>query len=198
MFTQAELLLKKKPEIMSIAKEMGIVRYKGSSERTKLEIIENIIQVQNEKKGCDTNNEEVVKEDTTVSNKEAEQNEQPIKKESNVVSEVKKLKEKKQELTEEERAEKKLSYVEGANVGTLVAFKTDSGKIKSAMIVKRSTKNRKFKLETNYGATFVISFDDVIWVRTNKRWPKGVYQLLKGMDESEVSKNAKGEEEVHS
>ena len=53
------------------------------------------------------------------------------------------------------------------------------------MIVKRSTKNRKLKLETKYGASFIVPFDDVIWVRTNKRWPKGVYQLLKGI-ESEV------------
>ena len=110
--------------------------------------------------------------------------------------EVQKLKEKKPELTEEQKAEKKLSYIEGAKVGTLVAFKTDNGKIKSAMIVKRSTKNRKFKLETKYGASFIVPFDDVIWVRTNKRWPKGVYQLLKGIDESEVTED--GREEVHS
>lgn len=193
MFTQAELLVMKKPEIMSIAKGMGIVRYKGSSERTKADIIENILMVQNEGGKKD---EETTKETASVSNEKAEQVEQPVKKQSKVVTEVQKLKEKKPELSEEEKAEKKMSYIEGANVGTLVAFRTDNGKIKSAMIVKRSTKNRKFKLETKYGASFVVSFDDVVWVRTNKRWPKGVYQLLKGMDESEVSED--GREEVHS
>lgn len=193
MFTQAELLVMKKPEIMSIAKDMGIVRYKGSSERTKADIIENILMVQNEGGKKD---EETTKETASVSDKKAEQVEQPVKKQSKVVTEVQKLKEKKPELSEEEKAEKKMSYIEGANVGTLVAFRTDNGKIKSAMIVKRSTKNRKFKLETKYGASFVVSFDDVVWVRTNKRWPKGVYQLLKGMDESEVSED--GREEVHS
>lgn len=192
MFTQAELLVMKKPEIMSIAKDMGIVRYKGSSERTKADIIENILMVQNEGGKKD---EETTKETASVSNEKAEQVEQPVKKQSKVVTEVQKLKEKKPELSEEEKAEKKMSYIEGANVGTLVAFRTDNGKIKSAMIVKRSTKNRKFKLETKYGASFVVSFDDVVWVRTNKRWPKGVYQLLKGMDESEVSED--GREEVH-
>ena len=196
MFTQAGLLVMKKPEIMSIAKDMGIVRYKGSSERTKADIIENILMVYNEGGKKD---EEAIKETASVSDEKTEQVEQPVKvekKQSKVVAEVKKLKEKKPELTEEQKAEKKLSYIEGAKAGTLVAFKTDNGKIKSAMIVKRSTKNRKFKLETKYGASFIVSFDDVIWVRTNKRWPKGVYQLLKGIDESEVTED--GREEVHS
>lgn len=196
MFTQAELLVMKKPEIMSIAKDMGIVRYKGSSERTKADIIENILMVYNEGGKKD---EEAIKETASVSDEKTEQVEQPVKvekKQSKVVAEVKKLKEKKPELTEEQKAEKKLSYIEGAKAGTLVAFKTDNGKIKSAMIVKRSTKNRKFKLETKYGASFIVPFDDVIWVRTNKRWPKGVYQLLKGIDESEVTED--GREEVHS
>lgn len=196
MFTQAELLVMKKPEIMSIAKDMGIVRYKGSSERTKADIIENILMVYNEGGKKD---EEAIKEIASVSDEKTEQVEQPVKvekKQSKVVAEVKKLKEKKPELTEEQKAEKKLSYIEGAKAGTLVAFKTDNGKIKSAMIVKRSTKNRKFKLETKYGASFIVPFDDVIWVRTNKRWPKGVYQLLKGIDESEVTED--GREEVHS
>lgn len=192
MFTQAELLTKKKPEIMSIAKELNIPRYKGKSEKTKDELIESILEVQN---GKDT------QEAASVSDEKTEQAEQPVKtkvekKQSKVVAEVQKLKEKKPELTEEQKAEKKLSYIEGAKVGTLVAFKTDNGKIKSAMIVKRSTKNRKFKLETKYGASFVVPFDDVIWVRTNKRWPKGVYQLLKGIDESEVTEDGR-EEEVH-
>lgn len=191
MFTQAELLMKKKPEIMSIAKELNISRYKGKSEKTKDELIESILEVQNGKG---------TQEAASVSDEKTEQVEQPVKvekKQSKVVAEVQKLKEKKPELTEEQKAEKKLSYIEGAKVGTLVAFKTNNGKIKSAMIVKRSTKNRKFKLETKYGASFIVPFDDVIWVRTNKRWPKGVYQLLKGIiDESEVTED--GGEEVHS
>ncbi len=194
MFTQAELLLKKKPEVMSIAKELNIPRYKGKSERTKDELIENILEVQNE---------DDTQEATSVSDEKTEQVEQPVekketgKKQSKVVEEAKKLQDK-QKLTDEERAEKKFGYIEGAKVGTLVAFKTDNGKIKSAMIVKRSTKNRKFKLETKYGAQFIVSFDDVIWVRTNKRWPKGVYQLLKGIDESEVTEDGERTEEVHS
>lgn len=177
MFTREELNEKKKIEIMSIAKELNVPRYRGKTSRTKDEIIEDILDVQN---GKDTH------EAVSVSDEKTEQIEQPVeKKQNNVVAEVKKLKEKKHELTEEQKAEEKLSYIEGAKIGTLVAFKTDNGKIKSAMIVKRSTKRKLLKLETRYGAQFIVSFDDVIWVRTNKRWPKGVYQLLKGI-ESEV------------
>ena len=114
MFTQAELLIKKKPEIMSIAKELNIPRYKGKSEKTKYELIESILEVQN---GKDT------QEAASVSDEKTEQIEQRVKvekKQSKVVAEVQKLKEKKPELTEEQKAEKKLSYIEGAKVGTLV------------------------------------------------------------------------------
>lgn len=176
---------------MSIAKELNIPRYKGKTEKTKDELIESILEVQN---GKDT------QEVASVSDEKTEQVEQSVetkieKKQSNVITEVQKLKEKKPELTEEQKAEKKLSYIDGAKIGTLVAFKTDNGKVKSAMIVKRSTKNRKFKLETKYGASFIVPFDDILWVKTSKRWPKGVYQLLKGIDENEVTED--GRQEVH-
>lgn len=74
----------------------------------------------------------------------------------------------------------KMKYVENAEIGTIVAFKLPDGRVKSAKIERRSTSRRKLKLVTQYGAEFVVSYDDVIWVRTTKRWPKGVYNLLKG------------------
>lgn len=74
----------------------------------------------------------------------------------------------------------KLDRIMNADIGTLVAFRTESGKVKSAKIVNRSSKNRKLKLETAYGKQFVVDYEDVIWVRTNSRWPKGVFEMLKG------------------
>lgn len=74
----------------------------------------------------------------------------------------------------------KMKYVENAEIGTIVAFKLPDGRVKSAKIERRSTSRRKLKLVTQYGAEFIVSYDDVIWVRTTKRWPKGVYNLLKG------------------
>lgn len=74
----------------------------------------------------------------------------------------------------------KMRYIENIEIGTIVAFKLSNGKVKSAKVVKKSTKNRKLKLETDYGAEYIVSYDSVVWVRTGKRWPKGVYNLLKG------------------
>lgn len=84
------------------------------------------------------------------------------------------------ELSEEEIVERRMPYVENAPIDTIVAFKLPTGKVKSAKIINKSTKNRKLKVETAYGAQFVIPYDSVIWVKTGTRWPKGVYNLLKG------------------
>lgn len=82
------------------------------------------------------------------------------------------------ELEENTNTEDKhLSYIENAPVGTIVAFKIGS-KVKSAKIVNRSSGRRKLKLETAYGKVFVVDYDDILWVRTSKRWPKGIYQLF--------------------
>ena len=76
--------------------------------------------------------------------------------------------------------EQKMSYIENIDIGTIVAFRLSNGKVKSAKVTRKSTKNRKLKLETDYGAEYIVSYDDIIWVRTGKRWPRGVYKLLKG------------------
>ena len=192
MFTVEELSSKKKFEVLEIAKSLGVQRYKGKKELTKDEIISGIIS----KQAGNENNENAIEKDSSVSNKEIERVESVFIKENKVIKAVKDLEvkeAKKKMLSDEEREAKKKAYIEDAKVGVLVAFKTSDGKVKSAMIKKRSTKNRKFKVETKYGAEFIISFDDVLWVRTNKRWPKGVYQLLKGID-TEVTDNAKDDE----
>ena len=87
--------------------------------------------------------------------------------------------------------EAKEPYIEQAPVGTLVAFKLSNGKVKSAKITNKSSKNRKLKLETEYGAVYIVSYDDVIWVRTGLRWPSGVYKLLKGLGEKDGNKEQK-------
>ena len=86
--------------------------------------------------------------------------------------------------------EQKMSYIENIEIGTLVAFRLSNGKVKSAKVTRKSTKNRKLKLETDYGAEYIVSFDDIVWVRTGKRWPRGVYRLLKGL----VDDNGEGKQ----
>ena len=84
--------------------------------------------------------------------------------------------------------EQKMPYIEGAVVGTIVAFRLPNGKVKSAKIIKKSTKRRQFMLETDYGAQYITPYEDIIWVRTGKRWPRGVYKLLKGLVDVDEAK----------
>lgn len=170
--SKEELLKKAKDEVISIAKQFGITQYSGKKRKTKEQLIDEILsKAESEKTEQKT---ESVDDDTDWQAPESAA-ETVEEKTENV-------------LTDAEREEKKKEYIENVKIGTLVAFKSITGKVKSAKVVKKSTKNRKLKVETKYGAEFVIPYEDVIWVRTNKRWPKGVYQLLKGVTENEEVK----------
>lgn len=179
MFTESELLEKKKNEVQEIAKSLGIPRFTSTKARTKDELIADILAKQENGEDEKLNTEKA----DEIPNEKVEQT-KPEVKESKVVSEAKKLEKKK--LTDEEKAAKKQKYVDDAQVGTLVAFRCDTGKVKSAMIIKRSTSKRRFLLETKYGAKYKVSFDDVLWVRTNKRWPKGIFKLLRGEETEQI------------
>lgn len=74
----------------------------------------------------------------------------------------------------------RMRYVENVEIGTIVAFTKPDGGVDSAKVINRSTSKRKLKVQTYYGIEYVIAFEDVIWVKTGSRWPKGVYNLLKG------------------
>lgn len=86
---------------------------------------------------------------------------------------------------EAEVDERKMRYVENIELGTLVAFRLPNGRIKSAKVIRKSSKDRKLQLETDYGAKYIVSYEDIVWVRTGKRWPRGVYNLLKGITSNE-------------
>lgn len=151
-----------KTELMAKAKELGITRYKQGKPLPKEELIEAILKVDKP-------------EPAPALIEEAPEVEVPEEQENG--------------LSDEERLERHNKYVENVKVGTLVAFKTGPNKAKSAMVQKRSIKNRKLKVVTKYGKEFIISFDDVIWVHTNKRWPRGVYNMLKGTVEKDEGAN---------
>lgn len=77
-------------------------------------------------------------------------------------------------------------YVDNINIGDIVAFRTEEFNVKSAKVVRKSTRGRKLLLETKYGKQFFISFADVIWVNTNGYWPKWIYNLMKGQENAEA------------
>jgi hypothetical protein len=154
-------------ELRDLAKELNIL---GRWEMTKGELIEAILGA------------EVVKntEETTSAKDEIKVDNQA----KNVEVEDKDEKESAGNENYEVNMEQKMQYIEGVEIGALVAFRLSSGKVKSAKVIRKSTKNRKLKLETDYGAVYIVPYEDIIWVRTGKRWPKGVYKLLKGLVDS--------------
>ena len=171
--SREELLAKTKEEVSAIAKDFGVTRSIGSKRKTKEQLVDEIMEKQNPQSETEAVEDEDWQQPET---------EKAAETEVEVEAEAEEI------LTPEQKAERRKSYVENVQIGTLVAFKSITGKVKSAKVVKRSSKNRRLKVETKYGAEFVIPYDDVIWVRTNKRWPKGVYQLLKGVTNNEEGK----------
>ena len=159
-------------ELRELAKEMSI---SGRWEMTKSQLIDAILGAEvvkntNETKSAKDEN----KVDNQVNNVEVENK---VEKESANI---------------EINMKQKMPYIENIEIGTLVAFRLSNGKVKSAKVIRKSTKNRKLKLETDYGAEYIVSFEDIIWVRTGKRWPRGVYRLLKGLvDKDDKAKQKK-------
>lgn len=156
MKRKEELQALKVCELKAICKERGIKHYNGKSCFRKSELIDAIL-ISEEKVNSTT---ESVK-DENCGHMDVSEDKKPV--EVDMVQ--------------------KIPYIEGATKGTLVAFRLPNGKVKSAMVVKKSTQNRKLMVETSYGAQHVIRYDDVVWVRFGKRWPRGVYTLLKGQVE---------------
>lgn len=149
-------------ELRELAKELNI---SGRWNMTKDQLIEailgaEVVQV--------TNESESAKDECKIDNQE------------NIV-EVEN-KDEKESTNVDVNMKQKMPYIENVEIGALVAFRLSNGRVKSAKVTRKSTKNRKLKLETDYGAEYIVSFDDIVWVRTGKRWPKGVYRLLKGLD----------------
>lgn len=157
---------KTRKELRVIATELNIT---GRWEMNKEQLIDAILRA----KSVENNKQnEVVNE-----NLQSAKDEYKIDNHENAEAESK---DENKSASIEVNMEQKMHYIENVDIGTIVAFRLSSGRVKSAKVVRKSTKNRKLKLETDYGAEYIISYDDVVWVRTGKRWPRGVYKLLKG------------------
>lgn len=160
---------KTKKELRVIATEFEIT---GRWDMTKPQLIDAILGAKSAKCGEQKNvvdeNPQSANDECKIDNHEGENNVEAENKVENESANVK------------VNMEQKMSYIENIDIGTIVAFRLSNGKVKSAKVARKSTKNRKLKLETDYGAEYIVSYDDIVWVRTGKRWPKGVYKLLKG------------------
>lgn len=154
-------------ELRDIAKEKNIV---GRWDMTKGNLVKSILEADSvSNKDCSA------KEEKKIVNKTAKETKEEVKES------------KKNETSVSFNKEDRLQYVYNMPLGTIVAF-TDGKKVRSAKVVKRSCSKRRLKLETKSGQEYIISFDDVIWVKTGQRWPRGVYNLLAGGNKNGTKK----------
>jgi hypothetical protein len=153
--TKKELLGMTKKEIAEVAKEKGIARYKGKSMLTKDELIDKIMMFED----ISSDIQKAIYESGVENNLEKQNSKQPLGKQY---------------------------YIDTIEIGVLVAFRDQyrSGKMNTAKVVNISRKNKKLKLETQYGRQYIISFDEVLWVKTGPRWPSWIYKELKGLVEN--------------
>lgn len=79
----------------------------------------------------------------------------------------------------------KEKYIENLSIGQIVAFhfKNSYGKevVKSGKI--ESINENNLIIINKVGTSFEAKKEEIVWVKTGSRWPKGVYELLKGVKE---------------
>lgn len=163
--TKIELLGLPKKDIANMCKEAGLPRYKGKSELTKEEMIDNLLA------NVEFVDESYTGDDAIVVKQEedkTEKDEKPVGIEENV------------EEPEPWIMKDRSDLIEKAEVGTLIAFYDEKGKPRTAALVNRSSKKKVVKLVTEFEREFIIPYDNVIWIKKGNRWPRGVYNLLKG------------------
>lgn len=154
MYNKEQLMAMKVDELRKVASSIGI---KNAKRYKKVDLVDMIISVQNPPEAVA---EEVVEE---------------VKEEKEEVAGAS------GDADNDGVGSNKLRYINEAPIGTLVAFKLPNGQTKSAKIINRSTGRKKLKLETVYGKQFIVSYSDIVWVKSTNKWPRGVYNQLKGI-----------------
>lgn len=153
--TRNELENMTKENVAKVAKDLGVKRYKGKSMLLKKELIDGICKAME-------SNDDVADAQKAI-NEAGEQVKNEVKNEIVVDRKVK-----------DER-------ILSAPIGTLIAFhEPETGKLNTAKLTNRNKTKKLIKCETQYGKEFLISFSDIVWTKTGSRWPKSIYNELKG------------------
>ena len=79
----------------------------------------------------------------------------------------------------------KAKYIDNLQAGQILAFRSGESVISGKVI----SLNKFITVETKNGTQFVIKNEDIVWVKTGQRWPKGVFKALKG----EINSDAEAE-----
>lgn len=138
-------------ELQAICKEHGIQYSTHAKKFTKGQMVDSILKLQEQATGGCKVEEKIESASAVAKEKEAASTD-----------------------------EGKQRYFDNMKIGTLVAFREPSGKLNTAAVQNVSFKRKQLKLVTQYQKEFIIPFDDVVWIRTSKRWPKFVLDELKG------------------
>ena len=148
--TRNELENMTKENVAKVAKDLGVKRYKGKSMLSKKELIDGICKAME-------------------SNDDAADMQKAINEAGEQVKEI---------VIDREVKDKRIL---SAPIGTLIAFhEPETGKLNTAKLTNRNKTKKLIKCETQYGKEFLISFSDVVWTKTGSRWPKSIYNELKG------------------
>lgn len=70
--------------------------------------------------------------------------------------------------------------IDNASIGSLLAFRVNTGKALSGKLKARSKKREQLKVETKKGDSFVVDYENVLCFKNDSPWPKWVYEELKG------------------
>lgn len=163
--SREDLMKMKVDELRKYASSVGV---KNSHGFKKADLVEAILTAE---KSAQSSNEKDAEVEQKIDNQKDNAEEAGAGKNENDAADV---------VNVNINMERKMPYIEAAAIGTIVAFKVpNTGVLKSAKIVNRSTKNRKLKLETAYKKQYVIKYEDVVWVRAGSRWPAGILKALK-------------------
>ena len=90
------------------------------------------------------------------------------------------------EIVEKEKKENpKQHYIKNLVIGQLIAFEIPKNKMIAGKITE--IKNEHVRVQTKNGVYWNVRKDEIKWIKTGERWPKGIYQAFKGYDTKEVS-----------
>jgi sRNA-binding protein len=92
-------------------------------------------------------------------------------------------------LEVEEARKRKEKYISNLIGGEIIAFKVGGWKnsVLSGKVLEIASES--CRVETKNGLRFLVRKENIIWVRTGLRWPKGVFQALKGIERQDAMLN---------
>lgn len=170
-------------QLRDIAKEKNI---SGRWDMTKGQLIDAITNSETTEEGITTNIAECAKKEDVVEKKPAEGITHEVHEEQKELKPGKRLIETvvngEKQVIAAAPLEEKRCYIQDAPVGTLVAFKVKDSdgndKYLAGELINRSSKRSVIKVRDESQQEHIIQFEDVVWVKTNRLWPKRIYRLL--------------------